>query len=835
MIARIDESWSSEWNSLEGEEQALLAAGASERDPIMKAISIAKRRLRDGYLLGELAQRSFLPAYGFPTNVIPFDNLTVDRYKRDVQEREERDDNRFVRRELPSRDAITALREYAPGSQVVIDGLVYRSAGVTLNWKIPAEQEAVKELQSIKTAWRCNNCGASGSSRFLTDAHCEYCGYAGKKWKRYLEPAGFAVDFYTNPTNDVSSQHFIPVEEPWISISGDWLPLSNPELGKFRFTSQGHIFNHSAGEYGNGYVLCLECGRAEPAVSPLELPSAFQRPHKKLRRTKNEDVLCPGSNDSWKLTRVVLGTENYTDVFELQLKDELGNWLADKVVAQTLAVAFRDSIAQLIGIRADELGCGWKESKAPSGSKVLSILIYDRFAAGYSSRAEDFISRLFEEAAGRLKCPAACDSACPRCILDFDQRFLSDHLDRKRALNFLTKNWLARFRLPANLQFFGPKSELEPRSISESIWRTVVGGSVSTVRLYAGGSLSSWDVGMSPLRDLAFRLAGKNLKVQVIVPKSVQKGLAPLNLYPLASLAEHPEVEVIAVTDIPKAGGGFLVAETSAGKRKNITRWAVRDLSAIELGPDWGSSNESLVKVKAHDWLSLPGEVLSMTQLLPPPQKGDRRVDITNELDGSLKGFGNRFWNFILSPESLAADLLLGGSEEIVQVSYSDRYLSNPISVALLFQVLSGLKKLVGQSWVVSSATVTTLANKNNSGDTYRNQLGHDWLDIQHRTQVIKFTLEALVPKAEIIVREHPWQIEHGRPLRLELSSKRTIEVRFDQGMGHWRIPHSTPLSNKWFDFGLSPREQFDRIKFLHNNVEGQQTSTQIFLSVREK
>lgn len=77
---------------------------------------------------------------------------------------------------MPSRDICTALREYAPGSDVVIDGLVYKSAGITLNWHIPASEAEVKEIQSIRYLWQCGKCGASGTSASLLDIHCDVCG-----------------------------------------------------------------------------------------------------------------------------------------------------------------------------------------------------------------------------------------------------------------------------------------------------------------------------------------------------------------------------------------------------------------------------------------------------------------------------------------------------------------------------------------------------------------------------------------------------------------------------------------------------------------------------------
>ncbi|MCV5824106.1 hypothetical protein OFN33_26925, partial [Escherichia coli] len=99
-----------------------------------------------------------------------------------------------------------------------------------------------------------------------------------------LEPAGFAVDFYEEPGNDYTSQHFVPVQPPWIGISGEWQPLGNPDLGRFRVSTEGNIFVYSAGESGLGYAVCLECGRCAPVSASNALPGVFTEPHRKLRR-----------------------------------------------------------------------------------------------------------------------------------------------------------------------------------------------------------------------------------------------------------------------------------------------------------------------------------------------------------------------------------------------------------------------------------------------------------------------------------------------------------------------------------------------------------------------
>ncbi len=165
---------------------------------------------------------------------------------------------------MASRDRALALREYAPGSEVVIDGLVYRSAGITLNWHIPADEKDVRETQAIRFTWRCRYCGSSGSSATRHECQqCPECGHEIKSIQRFIIPAGFSVDFYVDPDNDLTQQSFVPVEPAYISTKGDWSPLCNPKLGQFRYSDQGHMYVQSLGERGLGYAICLVCGRTE--------------------------------------------------------------------------------------------------------------------------------------------------------------------------------------------------------------------------------------------------------------------------------------------------------------------------------------------------------------------------------------------------------------------------------------------------------------------------------------------------------------------------------------------------------------------------------------------
>lgn len=125
----------------------------------------------------------------------------------------------------------------------------------------------IKQIQSIRQAWRCSHCGASGTEVTREGhEHCDACGELLHDDQRftYLEPAGFAVDLYAPTHTDVSEQSFVPVSQPWINAEGPWLPLANQALGSFRSSSTGRVFNHSGGVNRNGYAICLNVAEPSP-------------------------------------------------------------------------------------------------------------------------------------------------------------------------------------------------------------------------------------------------------------------------------------------------------------------------------------------------------------------------------------------------------------------------------------------------------------------------------------------------------------------------------------------------------------------------------------------
>lgn len=826
--------WLLEWAQLKKEANDIEKSGKSS--PAFKAVELHQKRLSGEYLLRELATRGYLPAYGFPTHIAAFDNLTLGQSRR-AQAESGREDNRYRRRELASRDLTTALREYAPGSEVVMDGLVYRSAGVTLNWHIPADQYEAQEIQDIRHVWRCTHCGASGSSRSLTEAnHCDACGAGidAANIRQFIEPAGFAVDFYKEPSNDISTQHFVPVEAPWIDARGDWLPLPNPILGRFRATARGHVFHQSRGIHGEGYALCLECGRAEPMLDVDTRPAVFMKPHPKLRRAKVDAPFCSGSDNDWKIKYgITLGHETWTDILELQIKTETGVWLNDDIEAMTLAVALRDSLAELIGVQATELGCDTKPAISESGGHCRSILIFDRFEAGYATSTERYLPELFKAAHKKLICPAECDSACPHCVLDFDQRFNADKLDRRAALRVLTEVWLNSLKLPDEFAYFGKGSRPEYRRLPEAIRQALVQTNTTRIRLFAAGSPADWDIGPSPLRKLAYSLSGQGNEVEIVVPDQALTMMDDSNRYLLASLADHPKVTIRTSDATEHCGQGWLLAETLGGS--SSVRWAIGKKTETDFGPGWGVTDEPLIMVADAVSSSLNGATLDATTIRPrPTDNGDRETQIHRELNGELQGFGTRFWTYLADQHAATKTLLTNQNDDVTALVYRDRYLFTPLSVALLAEVVCGLRQIIGQGrWAAPAVQVVTTNRRSAGENKSRKNLWSDWLDMSVRDQVLAATLHYQGVDAVVQLADNA-STGHGRLLEIKWSSGKTLTVRLDQGVSYWRSAHSNTRQDNDLNLNSETIEsQAKHLAELAINIEGAQLPTQIFLKVR--
>ena len=810
-IIEIKEKWLNEQQPLQNELDSLTTA-VGENDPYRRRVEKDLKRLKGEYLLAELAVRGFLPCYGFPTGIAYFDPYSMHDYflqNNSKEEDNERGENMGYLRSKPTRDLAVAIREYAPGSDVVLNGLSYRSAGLTLNWHIP--DGTTVENQKLMTAWRCNHCGAIENTIGTLAANvCNECGESIDLEHKlnFIVPSGFAVDYYSTPQTDISLQHYVPVKEPWVTARDVLRSLPNPQLGAFRAGTQGDIFYHSSGVHDHGFALCWHCGHAGSMLNEKDLPEVFSEPHKKLRGRSEGDpnVFCSGNDQEFSIARNLhLGYVDHTDVFELYLKHYneqafLNHSNEDnKKIAWTLAVALRQALTEILGINADELGYTVKPTKVRGCNySVAAIVLYDKSSggSGFASSAYRYFDQLFVKAKENLQC--TCISVCQNCLLGYDTRYHIAYLDRQLAAAYLDDKFISLIALPEQLKILGPNSKYSPESLFTEINISARQGATE-LNVYLQGQPLEWEFTESQLLERCHRWKQLFSKITLVMNQSILplSEDAKTDLWMLQRMGVN--LQLIEDNRLILKNGACVGAQMVSGK--NIHTFAHTLKQSAVPDQSWLILAESVL-ISAIDYplLSMTKE-LAADSLKPDMASGDKEIEILAECNGPLLKFSEKLWEQLINNHKALEEHFL--NDELLSINYSDKYLLSPWSVMLLVELVEGIKKQL-HTWNKPKIVINT-GMKREFGSKGRNILS-DWSNDQLRLDVITAYFDAIDESCSVTI---PRELPHARLLELIWQTGKKTIIRFDQGVGYWSIANKVP----WFDDSIKdPSEQAEKL-----------------------
>ena len=731
--------------------------------PAKKAIEFQARRLCKEFLLKELANRSLIPGSGFPTAVVPFDTLCAETQKAQQRNGSDGEGARDRRYECPTRNAEIAIREYAPGAEVVVDGLVWKSAGVTLNWLSPIDS-GQREPQSLRWAWWCDHCGGAGSHHQMPD-HCDHCGDPDIVTEQFLRPAGFRVDWNVQPHADTDQTVYIEPKSPKVSV-GDalWQPLLLPESGRIRASHEGYIYHHSRGPSDRGYEICLECGRAgEAGTGTLQDHSPL------TPRNKKAVDRCPGNDEGYAVTRALaLGHDVLTDVVEVQLRG-----LESDSAAWALGAALRESLARWLGIEPRELGISVAARDGALGRRAPSVCLFDEASggAGYTPRLLDNIYYIFDRAARLLDCPKECEMGCSACVLASDLYKQQGRLDRRSALaavqNFLETN----AELPE-----------EDRAVADAI---AINDAANAILLRARGGDS-----ISVFLPQAFDLSElTSTKMRSFFSATSARGL-PVTLVLAAGTFENfGEVERRFLRDASvrfefalgvgqAADGSFnshRIAELKSDDR--LTGFFSRDVNAGQPGERWGVGDACAVVAGTVDAPTLFKNIL--------PDDLERQVAPGDQVE-LMRGFGQcpvgqfgRRFGAKLKQQMEAAGVWNPGS--LMRITYTDRYLNAPLPMLLFLRTCEALSaELKSAGRVEVDVVVQPLKQERPP-----HRIFHDWEYEDDRAEVAQLLGEKFGVDVKTRVTTNA---DHGRKLELEYTDGEKVLILLDQGFGYWRI-----------------------------------------------
>ena len=433
-----------------------------------------------------LADRQFLPHYGFPIGVHKLRVIAPDA-SRPGRVREE-DQYRL------ERGSLLAIREYVPGSQLLVGGKLVTSHGLLKHWTganldtaLGLRGRYARCVNDHLYYWRsatvaaCPICGgeAGQSERdLLFPRH----GFSGAAW----DPPKWSTDVERVGRVETATMAFTPAPQDESEARFDDNLGGVAGLGA-TYRDGGELLVYNEGDNERGFAICLSCGYADSerklGDGAIDLPTGFDR-HAPL-----EDPTgfrrCWRDGEAPVVRNQTLAARETTDVLLVDIAGAIGEQRADERIATTLAYALQRAGAQMLELDSREIGT----MVAPAGpnGRGFGAIVYDSTPGGAGHVRELMVfGRAWLEAARDVLFVSEdhdrrCQTACLDCLLSFDAQFAAQRrlLDRPEALAILNellgpddaRGGSAPSGEIASLQNDDPVVALPPLTASERLYR----------------------------------------------------------------------------------------------------------------------------------------------------------------------------------------------------------------------------------------------------------------------------------------------------------------------------------------------------------------------------
>ena len=379
-------------------------------------------------LLDVFITRGVLPRYAFPVDLVALWT---------------QEPNRYNRGEEVQRDLQIALSEYAPGAEVVVDGKIYKSAGVYSPFNDAAEYKP--------SAWyyECPVCKNVQVADGFTPQHpwsaCTLCHTPitpalGRRPLPALKPDGFRTDWgeagkkYRGGSRDRAGY-----SKPAQLVAGETADKGNPDyegrlfvhhrVGQLYMVNQG-----PADQPQPGFWICPRCGR-----NLTSRTQAHQKPepghHECRGQAGEESILLHGFRSFVALLAVV-----FPDAMEAPLYRDGQPCPGGRAAWVSLSTALLQAAATYLQVDAGELAGGVRPWMDPNGRHMAEVFLHDTLpnGAGY---AEEIVQELDVclRRARRIceECPRQCETACYSCLMDYGNQREHALLDRRLAVEMI--------------------------------------------------------------------------------------------------------------------------------------------------------------------------------------------------------------------------------------------------------------------------------------------------------------------------------------------------------------------------------------------------------------
>ena len=725
-----------------------------ESSPAYTAVYYRKRQFSNKHILAYLAENLFLPNAGLPTGIVEFDNNTFEDIKRTK--------NHPI--ENPSYEVSRALTEFAPGSNVIIDGKNYKSAGIIMKtiWGESAERNLVQA---------CKKCGYQRLQSNADDIKiecpvCQSADFVGLNFKNekrtafteVIEPAGFAVDLFKTPTRVINSRKKPQYLEPLLVNLDPWNKQQQSiiEIRTSNAQEDAEVLFYNMGE-GNGYSLCLDCGRVETSNEALE-------GHKRLRGGKRENDNAECASTSVR-DKIVLGARIKTDFSEIRLLDKNGEFIKDEKLLYSLGVVLSKTFTSYLGIEENEIGFGVNKY---SGFSTLFFYDSARGGAGFSTQLGMHLNEVIEQSMSFLqKCD--CEDACTKCLVDRNSQWHLNLLDRHIAIEWL--KFATDKSIPDEV-----KKEFKSDvftilgNLSNEIQSIDYHFGIKELNIFVNNEINEWLTDQNDL-DWLFYLKNQNYKINLIINKEpIYENLnSKLAIHKLKDIFNS--IQVCSSTPTPFINHLNVVLENGSAH----TYFAKAE--NLPLSKDMLTNNEinyffikDTLNFKSTE-LALPTlekvEILeSKIELIPDETKSN---DLVNLVLSNLGAGKQKFIQKITG--------------EDYEIDYYDKYNQSEFSMRLLLQFVNELRHLCDIQINKLNIHLSNNDFINNHKDP--RYLLHNYRSIEDYSKDLNKLIQGYEFNAEVMEND---SLPHYRYFQFKSADKEFI-LRIDGGISHGLKP----------------------------------------------
>jgi hypothetical protein len=487
-----------------------------------------------------LSDRVILPGYAFPIYNVMLETRTQE-----------------ARIKL-ERDLKIALSEYAPGAEVVANGLLWKSIGLRLppNRPLPRKYYA-----------RCPKCGHVerhiNHKELFKGGRCCVCGDMGRgqphraKMLYFIPMHGFMTDPQVGgeKVNFVRATSFLPASRTY------YVPQQEDEAVNMELASQEQLwvsaktsrsadfFVFNAGKNGKGFWICKSCGRQLEQVN-----QAHERPW---------GGACQGNADAVRLAH-----EFQTSVCRLMFHEtnrhftDTGFWLS-------LMYAILAGMSDALGIEETDIDGVINPVSFRDGEPAQELVLFDNVPGGAGHidalAREPDLKRVLEAAYRRVATCTRCseDTACYACLRRYGNQYCHDLLARGPVAEYLERllNDLSAGSEDDKI-YYSPDKARFIKSILDRSRRLVIIAESFTDR--APGDIGSW--------SLALQNAVSNMGDNMVVCLKSLPAEGAEHYAAWLILLQHQGAQIYSLKENAPPPPYHLLSESQRGGRTAV-RW----------------------------------------------------------------------------------------------------------------------------------------------------------------------------------------------------------------------------------------------------------------------